>query len=107
MAVLPRAVGLELLPFKVADVDVVEKRLDDQRDVDALAERDLGGLVGAREARVDAHVERNVRDLLPEAPRLLLAALGERNLTRGVAVHAALHVQHGLAVPDQDEEAHG
>ena len=71
------------------------------------AECDLGGLARAREAGVHAGVERDVRHLLPEAPRLLLAAVGQRDLPCRVAVDATLHVQDGLPVPGEDEEAHG
>ena len=61
---------------------------------------------GARDARVDAGVEREVLHLLAEAPRFLLAAVRQGDRDARVAVHAPLHVQQGLAVPREDEDPH-
>jgi hypothetical protein len=48
---LPRAVVVDRHAFELADVDVVEERLLDERDL-ATRERELGRLARAPEARV-------------------------------------------------------
>ena len=60
--VLPGAVVLDRLALEVAEVDVVEERLLEQRHA-AGRDRDLGGTPRPLEARVHAEVERDVRDL--------------------------------------------
>ena len=50
VAVLPLPVGLERLALEVADVDVVQERLDLERHLVAAGERDRRRLARAREA---------------------------------------------------------
>ena len=105
VGMLPRAVLVERRAVEVADVDVVEERLDDERNL-AARERDLGGLERAAEPRVHAGVERNVRELEPELARLLPAEVRKADRTSGVAAHAPLAVERGLGVAGEDEEPH-
>jgi len=104
--VLPRPVGVQLLALERADVDVVEERLHDERDLLPSPERDLGRLLRAREAGVHAGAERDLLHLFPEPARLLPPALGERDRHRRVAIHAPFDVERRLAVPGEDEEPH-
>jgi hypothetical protein len=53
---------------------------------------------------VDAELERNARDLEPEAARLLDSLLGERDLDARVAVDAVLEIQRRVRVPRDDEQ---
>ncbi len=102
---LPGPVRLQLLAFEVAHVDVVEERLLDERDVLATGQRDLGRLPRAREARVEAGIERELRQLVPESARLLPTLLGEGDRDRRIAVDAPLDVQGRLAVTCEYEYA--
>jgi hypothetical protein len=61
---LPAAVGVEGDAVEVADVDVVEQRLARSRDCASL-ERELRGLPGPAEPRVEAEIELEPRELEP------------------------------------------
>jgi hypothetical protein len=100
---LPRAILLDRLSLELANVDVVDIRIDLEGDV-AAAQREAGRLQCPSEPRVHADVDWDVRELLAEPPGLLLAALAQSDLDARVSVYAPLDVQHGLAVPRQDEE---
>src|SRR5919202_2918239 len=102
---LPRAVVAERLPLQLADLDVVEQRLLEERNVAAL-ERDLRRLDRSREARVHAQVERQVGQLLPQEPRLVAPLLSQRDRHRGIPVHALLEVERRLPVPRDHEQPH-
>ena len=87
---------------ELADVDVVEARLLEERHV-AARERELRRPSRALEPRVHADAERRAGQLLPEPARRLLAGRGERHGHGRVAVDPALDVQDRLAVPREDE----
>ena len=91
--------------LELADVDVVEQRLDLARDV-AGVDRDVGCRPRAPELRVDTEVEVEARNLQREPTRLRLALRRETDRDVRVAVHAPARVQLGLAVPGEDEESH-
>ena len=103
---LPGAVVVDRPALELADVDVVEERLDLERDRPAV-ERDLGRLARPPEARVDAEVELEPGDLLAERARPRSAPAPSGGRDRGVAVDAPHEVQLRLAVADEDEESHG
>src|SRR5215217_4299955 len=96
------AVRLDRLPLEVADVDVVQERLLEERYASA-PERRVRRLASPAEGRVDAGVKRDVPKLEPQEPRLLDAALSEEHLHRRVAVDTADLVQRRLAVPRDDD----
>ena len=81
------------------------ERLLRDRHVPAL-ECELERSARAREASVHAERERQVRELEPEAVRLLHALLRQRHVEGRIAVDAPLQVQHGLGVAGEHEEPH-
>src|SRR5262249_23504131 len=103
---LPSPVRVDRLAFEIADVYVVEERLLANRDV-ASIHRDLRGLGGAAESRVQADVEGQRANLEPKQRRLFTPVLGQRRRHRWVAVDPVLVVEHRLGVAGQDEQAHG
>ena len=105
MRSLPCPVVVDRLALEVADVDVVEERLDVERHAPS-AERELGRLARSTEARMDAEVERDPGELGPEAGRLLLALRGQLHRHGRVAVHMTRDVELRLTVPGEDEEPH-
>src|SRR5947207_708697 len=102
---LPGVVLVDRLALEVADVDVVEERLLDDRHASSV-HRDLRGLNRPAEPRVQADVERERSNLEPEQRRLLVPVLGQRRRYGRVAVDSALVVQHRLGVSGQHEQAH-
>src|SRR5688572_27418586 len=100
MAVLPRPVALDRLALELAEIDVVEQRLNGERNVPA-CDSPLRAEPCAREAGVDADVERELRKLAAQRPRLLLTPLGERHVECRVAVDPALEVEDRLRVACQ------
>ena len=106
VAALPRAIDLDRVALELADVDVVEQRLDLYRHV-ASGERDRGRLLRAPEAGVDAEVELEPGELDGEGGRLGLSLRRQRDADGRIAVDALRHVQLRLAVADEDEQAHG
>jgi hypothetical protein len=105
MVVLPGAVLLERRAVEVADVDVVEERLDGKRNV-APGQCDLRRLARARETSVDTCTKWDVRHLHAELMGFLPTALRQIGATRRISVHALFEVEDGLSVPGDDEEAH-
>jgi hypothetical protein len=103
---LPGPVVVDRAPLELADVDVVEERLHLERHRASL-ERDPRRRQRAAEARVYAEPERDPGQLDGETCRLRLALRGQTGRHGGVAVHEVPHVELRLAVPDEDEEAHG
>ena len=73
---LPGAVVVDRPALELADVDVVEQRLDLDGNLASL-ERDPRRRPAAPEARVHAEVECDPRQLEPEFRRLGLALLGQ------------------------------
>src|SRR5207342_994522 len=90
---LPRVVVVDRGALELADVDVVEAGLLEERHVAAL-ERELGSLARAAEPGVDAEAELDAGELDAEAAGRLLARRGERDRDGRVAVDAALDVQN-------------
>jgi hypothetical protein len=101
--VLPGVVLVDGLPFELADADVVELRVLDERNVAALR-RDPRGLERPPKPRVQDPVECEAAQLQPEEPRLLAAELGQRRREVGVAVDPVLVVERRLRVPAEDVE---
>jgi len=104
--VLPGAVGLDRVAFELADVDVVEQRLDLDGHV-ASGERDRGRLLRAPEAGVEAEVELEAGELDGESGGFGPTLRRQTNADGRIAVDTLRHVQLRLAVADEDEEAHG
>ena len=100
---LTLAVARDRLALEVADLDVVEARVDLDRDV-AAGERELCRLPRPPEARVHAQVEPDVRDLRAEPPGLLAPLLGQRHRDGRIPVDALLEVQRRLRVAGEEEE---
>ena len=105
MHLLPRPIRVDRLAVEIADVDVVEERLDLRGDP-SIEEGELRRLARSLEPRVDAEVDRNAGELGPEPSRRVASRLRERPRPRGVAVDPALDVECRLAVPAEDEEPH-
>ena len=102
---LPRPVVLDRPAFEVADVDVVQKRLDLERHVPS-CQRELGRLARATEARVNAEIERDPGELGSEAGRLRFALRGQFHRHVRIAVHMVRDVQLRLTVTRENEELH-
>ena len=102
---LPRAEVLDRLALQIADVDVVEKRLDLEGNV-AARERDQRRLARPVEARVDAEADRDVRDLLTEVLSVRPSFFRQVDAYAGVPVDPLFDVERGLSVPRHQEETH-
>jgi hypothetical protein len=102
---LPRSVVVDRFPFEVADVDVVQERLDVERHAPS-RQRQLGRLARSTEARVDAEVELDSGEFGSETGRLLLALRGQLHRHRRVAVHLTRDVELRLTVTGENEEPH-
>ena len=85
---LPGPVVVDRPALELADVDVVEQRLDLDGDV-ASFERDPRRCPAAPEARVHAEVEPDSRQLQTQRDRLGLAPLGQPDRHGRIAVDAA------------------
>ena len=77
----PGAVGGQRAALERAEADLVEPRLDDERDA-APGEREREGLLRAPEPRADAEVDRLRRELRAEGTRLLGALRREARARR-------------------------
>ena len=77
-----------MLPFELADPDVVQVGIDDVRNVRrAAAEREARGLLRPGEARGDAEVDRDAGQLHAERLRGGPAGVRQAPVERGIAVH--------------------
>ncbi len=104
MLALPRAIVGDRLTLEIADVDVVEQRLLEQRNTPA-AQDLVRRLARAREARVDTQLERELRELPAEAARFLAALFGERHGHARIAVHTTFDVERRMRVTGEHEQA--
>ena len=102
---LPRAVVLDRRSFELSDVDVVEQRLDQPGNV-AAGEHRVRRLPRALEPGLDAELERECCELVPDLLGLRAAVSGDRHRNRRVAVDAALGVQARVRVPGQHVQRH-
>jgi trigger factor len=103
---LPRSVVLDRAALELADVDVVQERLEPQRYFPPRQD-DLGSLECSRKAGVDAEVELHLRQLFPQEPRLRAALLGQGDRNRGIAVDPVLEVEGRFPVTGQHVQLHG
>src|SRR5581483_6561631 len=103
---LPRPVLVEGLALELPYADVVEERLDHERNGPPL-EDELGGLAGALKARVDAEIDPDAHQLMAEPYRFGPSLLGQGNGHGRVAVHPPGLIQGGIGVAGQYEKPHG
>ena len=104
--VLPRPLTVqgESSPIEGAEADLVEKRLDEPRDI-ATGEREIERLLGPQESGAEANVDWIRSHEQTEQPRLLPAAVGEPS-TRRSRAHDLSRVRLGVRVPREDERPH-
>ena len=101
--VLPDVVIVARLALELADRDVVEQRLDVERQR-AAGERDLGRLPRPPEPRADAALDLKTGQLEAERARLFAAVVRQRHRPARVPVDAPLGVQERVGVSREDEE---
>jgi hypothetical protein len=101
MASGPADVFLEGSAFEAAEADVVQLRQDEPRDI-AARKGEVGGLLGARELRHDAEVDRIAADQNPEGGRLLAARLCQAAVNARIAVDLALNAEPAFGVPNEN-----
>src|SRR5262249_48904201 len=106
MGTLPGPVLLEAGALEVAHVDVVEKGFRLEGDVSAL-EGDRGRRPRPVEARVDANLDRDGRQLLTEQPCLLTPLPRQSHLNGGGPPGSAFRVERRLAVAGDHVQLHG
>lgn len=86
MLLPPRPVRADRRSVEHAALDLVEARLDEERDGSA-AQSQVDRLACAQEARADGEVDLEVRDLRAEATRLGPPARRETRTVRAIAAH--------------------
>ena len=107
MCVLPLPVVGERAAFELTDSDVVEVLVDDLRNLRrAAAEGEGRRLLGSRETRGDADVDRQRRELHAERLGSPAAGVGEAPIQLWIAVHEPGDVEDRLTVASKDEQAH-
>jgi hypothetical protein len=102
---LPGPVSGDRLPVEFAGVDFVEIGVDSDGDA-PIAESQFQRLPRAQEPAADSLIDLEVGELLPEKPGLLPPVACQADAVRGVAAHEVGRVRSGLAVADEDEDAH-
>jgi hypothetical protein len=105
MLLSPRPVRANRRSVEGAGVDLVEVRLDEERDCSAV-QSEVDRFAGAQEPRAYREIDLDVGDLRAEATRLRPPARREARTVSGIAAHDPPDVRGRLAVPGEDEEPH-
>jgi hypothetical protein len=106
VAVLPRPVVLEGTSVQVSGLDLIEPRLDQERNRPS-AHRERCGLLGAPETGGNGQLDIQTGYLRSEPARLLSPAIGESYWVMGIAAHEPGRVGRRFRVTGENEEAWG